>query len=178
MFSEKKNKLKEKQNKQTNKNKKTKTKKQKTKTKTKKKKRVNRMQVGPVTQIFLFLLLLFCGTDCSEVEFQCVNGLQCIDMANQCDGFPNCVDRSDEMACGEYLNRNYNLHILRGHNWVHFAHRPWCTVTLNSKFAILKTWNCFQFLIFTVKSPSVTQRSVSTYVIVMITCCKLHLIST
>ena len=28
---------------------------------------------------------------------------------------------------------------LRGHNWVHFVHRPQCTVTLNSNFAILKT---------------------------------------
>ena len=32
---------------------------------------------------------------------------------------------------------------LRGHNWVHFAHRLWCTVTFNSNFAILKTWNYF-----------------------------------
>ena len=31
-----------------------------------------------------------------------------------------------------------------GHNWVHCSHRPQCTVTLNSNFAILKTWNCFQ----------------------------------
>ena len=33
---------------------------------------------------------------------------------------------------------------LRGHDWVHFAHRLQCTVTLNSNFTILKTWNCFQ----------------------------------
>ena len=33
---------------------------------------------------------------------------------------------------------------LKGHNWVQFAHRPKCTVTLNSNFAILKTWNYFQ----------------------------------
>ena len=33
---------------------------------------------------------------------------------------------------------------LRSRNWVHFAHRLLCTVTLNSNFAILKTWNCFQ----------------------------------
>ena len=33
---------------------------------------------------------------------------------------------------------------LRGHNSVYFAHRLQCTVTLNSNFAILKTWNCFQ----------------------------------
>ena len=30
---------------------------------------------------------------------------------------------------------------LRGYNWVHLTHRPQCTVTLNSNFAILKTWN-------------------------------------
>ena len=28
---------------------------------------------------------------------------------------------------------------LRGYNWVHFAHRPYCTVILHSNFAILKT---------------------------------------
>ena len=30
-------------------------------------------------------------------------------------------------------------HHLRDHNWIHFAHRPQYTVTLNSKFAIFKT---------------------------------------
>ena len=35
-------------------------------------------------------------------------------------------------------------YLLRGHNWQHFAHRPQCIVTLNSNFAIFKTWNCFQ----------------------------------
>ena len=28
--------------------------------------------------------------------------------------------------------------LFKGHNWVHFAHRSQCTVTLNSNFAILK----------------------------------------
>ena len=27
---------------------------------------------------------------------------------------------------------------LRALNWLHFAHRPWCTVTLNSNFCYLK----------------------------------------
>ena len=36
------------------------------------------------------------------------------------------------------------LSMLRGHNWVHFAHRLQCTLTMNSNFAILKTRNCFQ----------------------------------
>ena len=36
------------------------------------------------------------------------------------------------------------INVLRGHIWVNFAHIPYCTVTLNSNFAILKTWNCFQ----------------------------------
>ena len=31
-----------------------------------------------------------------------------------------------------------NVLCLRGHNWVHFAHRLQCTVTLNSNFNILK----------------------------------------
>ena len=39
--------------------------------------------------------------------------------------------------------RCYNIW-LRGHNWVYFAHRLKCTVTLDSNFAIIETWNCFQ----------------------------------
>ena len=31
------------------------------------------------------------------------------------------------------------IYDLRGHNWMLFAHRPYCTVTLNSNFAILQT---------------------------------------
>ena len=34
--------------------------------------------------------------------------------------------------------------VLRGHNWVHSAHGPYYTVTLNSNFAISKIRNCFQ----------------------------------
>ena len=34
--------------------------------------------------------------------------------------------------------------LLRGHNWMHLAHRLQCTVTMNSNFTILKTRNCFQ----------------------------------
>ena len=30
----------------------------------------------------------------------------------------------------------------RGHNWVHFAYRPQCTVTLNSNFAFLNIYIC------------------------------------
>ena len=38
---------------------------------------------------------------------------------------------------------------LRGHNWVHFSHRPQCTVTMNWNFTILKpeivfNWNIFE----------------------------------
>ena len=32
--------------------------------------------------------------------------------------------------------------VLRGHNWVHFAHRLQCTATLNLNVAILKTGYC------------------------------------
>ena len=39
-----------------------------------------------------------------------------------------------------YFSHFYGLTpTLRGHNWQHFAHRPQCTVTLNSNFAIFKT---------------------------------------
>ena len=44
---------------------------------------------------------------------------------------PSSVDVLQKNTCGRRG--------LRGHNWVHFAHRPWCSVTLNSNFAILKT---------------------------------------
>ena len=33
---------------------------------------------------------------------------------------------------------------LRGHNWVLLPYRLQYTVTFNSNFAIIKTWNCFQ----------------------------------
>ena len=38
----------------------------------------------------------------------------------------------EESLCHLFLSTD-----IRGHNWVHFAHRLWCTVTLNSNFAIL-----------------------------------------
>ena len=37
-----------------------------------------------------------------------------------------------------------NILVLRGYNWMLLAHRPYCTVTLNSNLAILKTWKCLQ----------------------------------
>ena len=44
--------------------------------------------------------------------------------------------------CCCYYACIYN--VLTGHNWMHFAHRLYCTVNLNLNFAILKAWNCFQ----------------------------------
>ena len=44
-------------------------------------------------------------------------------------------------------NTSWALTLLRGQNCMHFAHRPLYTrytVTFNSNFVILKTWNCFQ----------------------------------
>ena len=38
------------------------------------------------------------------------------------------------------------LSVLRGHNWVYFAHRPQRTVILNSNFVILKTIRVKQLL--------------------------------
>ena len=45
--------------------------------------------------------------------------------------------------------------LLRGHNWQHFAHRPQCTVTLNSKFAIFKTWKLFSIRVKELNEPIV-----------------------
>ena len=61
---------------------------------------------------------------------------------------PNCKI----LLCGTKIKLNSFVHrmqwaVLRGHNWVHFVHRLQCIVTSNSKFAILKTWNCFQLWI-------------------------------
>ena len=39
------------------------------------------------------------------------------------------------------LYKNQLSKMLRGHNWVHFAKGSKCIVSLNSNFAILKTWN-------------------------------------
>ena len=46
--------------------------------------------------------------------------------------------------CLIVMGLNHKVAFLRGHHWVHFAHRLLCTVTMNSNFAILKTRNCFQ----------------------------------
>ena len=37
---------------------------------------------------------------CSYGEFQCASG-QCIDQTRSCDGYHDCVDRSDEINCGK-----------------------------------------------------------------------------
>ena len=44
---------------------------------------------------------------------------------------------------------------LRGHNWQHFAHRPLCIVTLNSIFAIFKTWKMFSIRVKELYEPIV-----------------------
>lgn len=38
---------------------------------------------------------------CSSSQFRC-NNLQCIDAARKCDGVSDCLDRSDEINCGEF----------------------------------------------------------------------------
>ena len=37
------------------------------------------------------------------------------------------------------ISQDWLFKFLRGHNWVHFAYSPQCTITLNLNFAILKT---------------------------------------
>ena len=44
---------------------------------------------------------------------------------------------------------------LRGLNRVHFAHRLWCTVTLNLNFIILNVWNCFSIRVKELFKPIV-----------------------
>ncbi|KAL3872110.1 hypothetical protein ACJMK2_040062 [Sinanodonta woodiana] len=49
--------------------------------------------------LFLFGFILGAIT-CSDKEFQCGNG-KCINVAKQCDGYPDCLDKSDEIdRCG------------------------------------------------------------------------------
>ena len=50
---------------------------------------------------------------------------------------------------------NYHL---KCPNWVHFAHRPWCTITLNSNFANLKNTNLFSMSVKELFEPIVLQR--------------------
>ncbi|XP_071798566.1 uncharacterized protein [Asterias amurensis] len=38
---------------------------------------------------------------CSEDEFQCDTGIQCISNNTRCDGLPNCDDYSDEIGCSD-----------------------------------------------------------------------------
>ena len=53
--------------------------------------------------------------------------------------FPELDNENVHFARMESFEIYWAIVSLRGHNCVHFAHRPQCTVTLNSKFAILKT---------------------------------------
>ena len=45
--------------------------------------------------------------------------------------------------------------LLRGRNWVHFVHRLWCTVTMNSNFAILKNLKLFSIRVKELFEPIV-----------------------
>ncbi|KAK3587176.1 hypothetical protein CHS0354_016872 [Potamilus streckersoni] len=46
--------------------------------------------------LFLFGFVL-CVTSCSDQEFQCGSG-KCIDATKHCDGYPDCLDESDEVV--------------------------------------------------------------------------------
>lgn len=39
---------------------------------------------------------------CLPNQFRCASG-QCILIKQQCDSFPDCIDGSDELMCGEQL---------------------------------------------------------------------------
>lgn len=42
---------------------------------------------------------------CGPKEFRCKNGLECITVALRCDGFNDCLDRSDEQNCTDIHSR-------------------------------------------------------------------------
>lgn len=46
------------------------------------------------------------GHSCSKEEFRCDN-LQCVKSTQKCDGWPHCIDRSDESNC-RCLNRQFS----------------------------------------------------------------------
>ncbi|KAK3587177.1 hypothetical protein CHS0354_016873 [Potamilus streckersoni] len=50
--------------------------------------------------IFLIFGFVYFASSCSDQEFQCGSG-KCIDFIKHCDGYPDCLDKSDEVAgCG------------------------------------------------------------------------------
>lgn len=46
------------------------------------------------------IFLSFCAAICLPNQFRCASG-QCILLKQQCDSFPDCIDGSDELMCGE-----------------------------------------------------------------------------
>ena len=44
----------------------------------------------------------FLAAVCLPNQFRCASG-QCILIKQQCDSFPDCIDGSDELMCGEWL---------------------------------------------------------------------------
>ena len=51
----------------------------------------------------LYLELVEQPGTCRSVEFTCSNSsAPCTLLAYQCDGFSDCTDNSDEIACGKY----------------------------------------------------------------------------
>ena len=50
------------------------------------------------------------------------------------------------------------IRLLRGHSWVHFAHRLYCTVTLNSELRYLKNLKLFSIRVKELFEPIVLRK--------------------
>ena len=68
----------------------------------------------------LTLLMLVCTGVCDSNQFQCSRGNSCISANQECDGYINCTDTSDEAKCckSQYSYR-YHVEMCFTHNWVH-----------------------------------------------------------
>jgi len=49
--------------------------------------------------VIIVAMYMICVDRCNSKQFHCARGTTCIDAQQQCDGFTNCNDTSDEANC-------------------------------------------------------------------------------